>query len=115
MVLDAVPGSPLNTLHLHGDKVYLDLFYNGWPATVYNYSQHGTNVPVAEVRRRCPGVIMAGLDEVNFRTLTEDQLHGQWQAAREAAGSLFILAPGCSVPNDTKDGELSRLVKVLGA
>ncbi len=115
MVLDAAPGSPLNTLHLHGGKVYLDLFYNGWPATVYNYSQHGTNVPVAQVRRRCPGVIMAGLDEVNFRSLTEDQLRGEWHAARDAAGKLFILSPGCSVPNDTKDGELLRLVKVLGA
>ena len=115
MVLDAVPGPPLNTLHLHGDKVYLDLFYNGWPATVYNYSEHGTGVPVAEVRRRCPGVLMAGLDEVNFRSLTEDQLDSQWRSARDAAGKLFILAPGCSVPNDTKDAELLRLVKVLGA
>ena len=45
----------------------------------------------------------------------EDQLRGEWHAARDAAGKLFILSPGCSVPNDTKDGELLRLVKVLGA
>ena len=32
MILDAARGAPLNTLHLHGDKVYLDRFVKGWPA-----------------------------------------------------------------------------------
>ncbi len=36
-------------------------------------------------------------------------------AAQQAAGAKFILAPGCSVPNDTADEELLRLVNVLGA
>lgn len=115
MVLEAVPSAPLNTLHLHGGKVYLDRFYKGWPAAVCQYSTHATGVPVAAVRSNFNGVIMGGLDEVNFRSLTEAQLREQWQAAQEAAGRRFILAPGCSVPNETKDEELARLVKLLGA
>jgi len=115
MVLDAVPSAPLNTLHLHGDKVYLDRFYKGWPAAVWQYSAHATGVPIATVRSNFDGVIMGGLDEVNFRNLSEAQLREQWQAAQEAAGKRFILAPGCSVPNETKDEELARLVKLLGA
>jgi len=114
MVLDAVRLAPLNTLHLHGDKVYLDRFYRGWPAAVLNYSTHGTGVPVADVRAKWPGVIMGGLDERNFRKLTAEEMTKQWQAAQQAAGKRFLLAPGCSVPNDTTDEELNRLVHALG-
>ncbi|MCL6508667.1 MAG: hypothetical protein K6T59_16775 [Bryobacteraceae bacterium] len=114
MVLEAVKEAPLNTLHLHGSKVYLHRFYRGWPAAVFHYSTHATGVPIGEVRRHYSGVLMGGLDETNFRKLTEAELREQWRAAAKAAGSRFILAPGCSVPNDTADEELMRLVRILG-
>jgi|SRR5207302_6194430 len=38
MILQAVNTAPLNTLHLHGDKVYLQRFFKGWPAAAINYS-----------------------------------------------------------------------------
>ena len=61
------------------------------------------------------GVIMGGIDEQNYRTLTPAKLKEQWQAAQQAAGKKFFLAPGCSVPNETTDRELTNLVRVLGA
>jgi uroporphyrinogen decarboxylase len=115
MVLDAASGAPLNALHLHGDKVYLDHFFKGWPAPVINYSVHGTRVGVAEARRQYAGVLMCGIDEVNFRKLPEEQLRQQWHAAAGEAGKKFILAPGCSVPDDSTDEELGRLPAVVGA
>ena len=115
LILDRVSGAPLNTLHLHGDRVYLDRFLKGWPAAVVNYSQTGTGVPVAEVRKKCAGVVLGGLDEVNYRQLSEADLQRQYEEARAAAGAKFILAPGCSVPNDSTAAELARLPKVLGA
>jgi len=115
MVLQAVAGAPLNILHLHGDKVYLDLFYQGWPAAAINYSAHGTGVSIADVREKYAGTIMGGLDEVNYRKLTAANLKQQADAARQAAGKRFILAPGCSVPNESTDVELRRLPKLLGA
>jgi hypothetical protein len=57
---------------------------------------------------------MGGIDEVNFRKLMRGDLIRQTRAAREAAGKRFILAPGCSVPNDTTDQELLRLNRALG-
>ena len=114
-VLKAAAGAPLNIMHLHGDKVYLDLFLKGWPPAAVNYSAHGTGVSIAEVRRKFGGVIMGGLDEVNYRTLTPAQLKQQADAARQAAGKRFILAPGCSVPNESAPEELGRLPKLLGA
>jgi len=115
MVLEAVKSAPLNVLHLHGDKVYLDRFYQGWPATAINYSMHGTGVPIAEVRAKYSGVILGGLDEVNYRRLTRLDLKRQWVDARKAAGAKFILTPGCSVPNDSTDEELGQLPKMFGA
>ena len=112
-VLKGSSGAPLNVLHLHGDKVYLDLFTKGWPAAAINYSAHGTKVSVAEMRRRYDGVLMAGLDEVNYRKLSAEQLRAQWQSAEKAAGRKFILSPGCSVPNESTDDELLRLVNLL--
>jgi uroporphyrinogen decarboxylase len=115
MVLDAVASAPLNTLHLHGSRVYLDRFYKGWPAPVINYSAHATGVSIAGMRERFSGVLMGGIDERDYRTLSEDELRSQWQAARKAAGRKFILAPGCSVPNETTAEEMRRLTRVVGA
>jgi uroporphyrinogen decarboxylase len=114
MVLDAVSSAPLNILHLHGDKVYIHAFTSHrWPATAINYSAHGTGVSVADLRTRFSGVVMGGIDEVNYRKLTRGDLLRQTKIARDVAGARFILAPGCSVPNDTTDEELLRLNRTL--
>ncbi len=115
MVLDAVKSAPLNILHLHGSRIYLDRFYEGWPVAAVNYSHTTTGVPIADFRRRYAGVLMGGIDEVNYRKLSEDDLRRQWHAAQEAAGGRFMLTPGCSVPNETTDEEMLRLTRVLSA
>ncbi|MGE5569614.1 MAG: uroporphyrinogen decarboxylase family protein [Rhodospirillales bacterium] len=115
MVLEAAAGAPLNVLHLHGDKVYLDLFFQGWPAAGISYSAHATGVSIAEVRSRYSGLIMAGIDERNYRTLTEEEIRRQWREAQQAAGKRFLLAPGCSVPDESTEEELSRLALAVGA
>ena len=113
MVMEAVADAPLNTLHLHGEGAYLERFFSGWPAAVIQYSTHGTGVPIEEVRARYDGVLMGGIDERSFRDLTRIELKQQWQAAQSAAGKKFILAPGCSVPDETSDEELLRLVELM--
>ncbi len=115
MVLDAARSAPLNILHLHGSDIFLDLFYEGWPVAAINYSHRTTGVPIAKFRERYKGVIMGGLDEVDFRTSSEESLRAQWLAAREAAGPMFIAAPGCSVPDNTTDEEGLRLTRAMGA
>lgn len=115
MVLEAVRAAPLNTLHLHGDKVRLDQFFQGWPAVVINYSAHGTGVTLGDARNKYSGVLMGGLDERNFRTLQTFDIKRQWIAAGREARRKFILAPGCSVPNETADAELLRVTRLFGA
>lgn len=115
MVLNAVKNAPLNVLHIHGDKVDLPRFYKGWPAAGINYSTHGTHIPISELRKNFGGVILAGIDEVNYRKLTAAQLKQQHQDAMRSAGKKYILVPGCSVPNDTADEEMLRLTRYVGA
>jgi uroporphyrinogen decarboxylase len=115
MVLEAVRNAPINLLHLHGDKVYLDLFYQGWPAAGINYSAHATGVGIADVRSRYSEMIMGGIDERNYRALTEEEIRRQWREAQTAAGKRFFLAPGCSVPDESTDEELSRMARAAGA
>lgn len=115
LILRAVDAAPWNVLHLHGDKVYLDRFLSGWPAAAINYSAHGTGVSLADIRSRYAGVLLGGIDEKNFRSLSTDQLRQQRQSAQEMAGRRFILAPGCSVPDQTTDSELLHLTKIVGA
>lgn len=116
LILSAAAGAPLNTLHLHGDKVYADHFLNkGWAASAVNYSAFGTGLDIKKVRAKYAGLIMAGIDEKNFRKLTGDQMQEQAKRARSEAGKKFLLAPGCSVPDDSTDEELLRLTKAAGA
>jgi uroporphyrinogen decarboxylase len=113
MVVEAVQDAPLNVLHLHGDAVYLDRFYRGWPAAVINYSMHGTRVGIDAVRAAYAGVIAGGIDETQYRTLDVATLRSQAGAARAQAGPRFILTPGCSVPNDATAPELKKLSQAV--
>jgi hypothetical protein len=114
-ILDAVSGAPLNVLHLHVERDYLDQFHN-FAAPVINYSLHVTGIPIAEVHAKFPGnVIAGGIDEVNYKTLTRDQIKSQWEAASQAAGKKFILTPGCSVPNDSSSAQLALLSQTVAA
>jgi hypothetical protein len=62
---------------------------------VVNYSLHVTGISIAEVRAKFPSQVVAGgIDEVNYRKLTESQIREQWEAASRAAGNKFILTPG---------------------
>jgi len=113
-ILQAISGAKLNVLHLHVEPAYLPLF-DGFPAPVLNYSLHVSHIPVADARKRFAGAIAGGIDEVNYRKLSADDLRAQWKSAAEQAGPKFLLTPGCSVPNDSTREELARLPQLVGA
>jgi len=113
-ILEALAGAKLNFLHVHVEPPYLG-FFEGLPAPVFNYSLHVSGIPIADVRKRFSTVIAGGINEVNYRKLTAEEMRAQWKAAAQAAGPKYILTPGCSVPNDSTKEELSRLPQVLGA
>jgi hypothetical protein len=112
--LDATSNAKLSFLHLHWEKEYVDQFI-GFKAPVINWSVQTSGVPVSIVRSKFSQTIATGIDEVRYKSLSQDEIRKQWLSAREAAGSKFILTPGCSVPNDSTDEELMRLPDLLKA
>jgi len=113
--MEGIAGARLNILHLHVQPAYLNGFRD-FTAPIVNYSMHVSGIPIAEVRKQFPSwVIAGGIDEVNYRKLTPEELRREWQSAAQAAGKKYILTPGCSVPNDSAAEELARLPKIVGA
>jgi len=113
--MEGIAGAPLSFLHLHVQPDYL-LQFRDFKGPVINYSLHVSGIPMAEVRRQFSSWIIAGgIDEVNYRKLTPEDLRSQWRSAAAAVGGKFILTPGCSVPNDSTPAELARLPELLGA
>ena len=110
IILDAVKDKGyLNILHIHGNSPHFDTLLS-YPIQVINYSIHGTGISLGEMKKRFSGTLMGGLDERNIANLTDDELSSQIQEAAQAMQKRrFILAPGCSVPNDIPDQPLLKV------
>jgi len=112
MVLEAAKDAPLNILHLHGAKAYVDHFWHGWPVQVIHYSAHETGVPLAAARKKTSAVLMGGLDHRSVVGSPEASVKAMLEQAR-AAAPKWICAPGCSVPDESPHGELLKLSRLL--
>jgi len=105
----------LTVLHLHFlERPYLDQFTD-FKAPVLQYSVKVSGIPISEIRQKYSQPILGGVDEIDYRKLTTDQIRSQWTEARSQSGPKYIAAPGCSIPNDCTPAELSRFPKALGA
>lgn len=112
MVLEAAKDAPLNILHLHGGKVYLDHFWKGWPVQVIHYSAHETGLSLAAARKKTSAVLMGGLDHRSVAGAPAAAVKKMLAEAR-AAAPRWICAPGCSVPDGSKHAHLEQLSRIL--
>ncbi|MBC7925450.1 MAG: hypothetical protein H7039_07315 [Bryobacteraceae bacterium] len=112
-ILEAVSHAKINILHLHVDRTHVAAVRD-LPAAVVNYSLHVTGISLSEARKQFPErVLMGGIDEVNYRTLSVPEIRSQWKAAHTASGAKFLLSPGCSVPNETSPEDLRKLEQAV--
>jgi uroporphyrinogen decarboxylase len=113
-VFDALADTKLTVLHLHYlERPYLDEFKD-FNAPVLQYSVKTSGIPVSEIRQKYSQPIFGGVDEIDYRKLTTEEIRSQWNDARSQAGAKYIAAPGCSIPDDTTPDELARFPKSLG-
>jgi uroporphyrinogen decarboxylase len=115
-IFEALADTKLTVLHLHTlERPYLGLFRD-YGAPVIQHSVKVSGISIAEVRELYPQTIMGGVDEIDFRKLSTEEIRREWMAAREEAGSKYIVAPGCSIPDDSTQEELARFPRaVVGA
>ena len=100
----------LNILHIHGDaNLMMDLFL-GYPVPVLNWSDRLAGPSLAEVRARTDKTIMGGLHERGPLTNgSDEQIEAEMRDAISQAGrTRFVLANGCSVPDETPHEVLRR-------
>lgn len=95
----------LNILHLHGEGGLLLDTVLDYPFDVLNWSDRLTGVSLREVRAKTDKCLMGGWHE--FGALANGPLEGIRAEAEDAiaqtGGRKFILANGCSVPDDTPE------------
>lgn len=113
-VFDALADTKLSVLHLHYlERPYLDQFKD-FNAPVIQYSVKTSGIPISDVRKQYSQPIAGGVDEIDFEKLTTTEMRAQWTEARKEAGTKYIAAPGCSVPNSSTPEELARFPRSLG-
>jgi uroporphyrinogen-III decarboxylase len=113
-VFDALADTKLTVLHLHYlERPYADQF-KGFHAPVVQYSVKTSGIPISDMRKAYSQPIAGGVDEIDYDKLTTSEIRKQWTEAREQAGSKYIAAPGCSVPDASTPAELARFPRSLG-
>jgi len=113
-VFDALADTKLTVLHLHYlERPYLDQFKD-FKAPVLQYSVKTSGIPISEVRRKYSQPILGGVDEIDYRKLTTEEIRSQWKEARSQAGAKYLAGPGCSIPNDSTPEELARFPESFG-
>ena len=95
----------LNILHVHGERDLLMDLVLDYPVDVLNWSDRLSGLSLREVRGKSSKCLMGGWHE--FGPLSNGPVEGIMAEARDAlkqtGGRKFILAGGCSVPDDTPD------------
>lgn len=95
----------LNILHLHGEK---DLMFDmalDYPVQVLNWSDRIAGPSLREARSKTSLCLMGGLNEQTlFGGGQGPEIHRQAvDAYEQTLGIKFILAPGCSIPDDSDE------------
>lgn len=117
LALDGASGGWLNVIHLHGGPEILAEPVLEYPGSVLSWEDRLTGLSLSELRPRLGGkAAMGGIDERG--PIVRGDQAGLIAEIRNAldqtdGGRHFILAPGCSVPDDISDQNLATARKVV--
>jgi uroporphyrinogen decarboxylase len=116
-VLNACSAGWLNVIHLHGGPDLMADLALGYPGSVLSWEDRLTGVRLADLRQKLPDkAAMGGIDERG--PITRGDVGALTQEMRDAfeqtdGGRHFILAPGCSVPDDIEERYLTLARKAV--
>jgi len=100
----------LNILHVHGDRDLLFDLVIDYPVAVLSWSDRLAGPSLRDIRSRSTKTLMGGWHE--FGAIVKGDVNGMREEAKDAmkqtGGKGFILAPGCSVPDDIDPHHLEQ-------
>lgn len=89
--------APIIIAHIHGDDLHFEDVL-AYPADGINWADRAAGPGLAEARTMYDGVLMGGIDHIQFSYTQLSALRKQTQDAIRVGGTRkFILAAGCSV------------------
>jgi uroporphyrinogen decarboxylase len=100
----------LNVCHVHGDKdILMDLAVD-YPVPVLSWSDRLTGLSLREVRLKTEKCLMGGLHEFGALAAGDERavIAEAQESVEQTGGRRFILANGCSVPDETPHEHLRR-------
>lgn len=102
-----------NMLHLHGQEIYADLFYD-YPVHILNWHDRETVPSLQEAAARFPGLLCGGVARTSlvYGTPSEVQREAE-EALIQVGGKRLILSTGCVVPIIAPFGNLMALARFL--
>jgi uroporphyrinogen decarboxylase len=116
-VLNACSAGWLNVIHLHGAPDLMAELALGYPGAVMSWEDRLTGVRLADLRLKLgPMAAMGGIDERG--AITRGDVAALTREMRDAldqtdGGRHLILAPGCSVPDDIDERNLTLARKAV--
>lgn len=103
--LRGAAGGWLNILHLHGEKGLMFDLALDYPVQVLNWSDRIAGPSLREARTKTSMTLMGGWNEQKlFGGGKEAEINKEGlDAFAQTLGVKFILAPGCSIPDDSDE------------
>ena len=107
--LRGAAGAELRLLHLHGSVGDGLERYAGYPVQVVGWSEVESPISLEAGAAALPGkLVMGGIPE-NRSTPADAATQARVAALVERLGSRFVLAPGCSLPDEIGEDALASL------
>jgi uroporphyrinogen decarboxylase len=108
-ILEAVTDAPFNVLHIHGKRIHFDSLLD-YPVRALNWSHFATAPALRDGKMRSGKTVMGGIDEARASHVSAPEIGEQINNAICEVGTRgLILAPGCSVPTDTRERSLREI------
>lgn len=109
-ILSGAQGGAFNMAHICGEQNDFALYLD-YPVHALNWADKTAGPSLAEARRMTDKCLAGGIDHTTVNQETPDALRAEVaNALAEGGAKKYILAAGCSVPNDIAPERLKALV-----
>ncbi len=110
-VLAAVSAAAVILLHLHGEGVHFDLFLD-YPVGAINWHDRRTPPTLEGARALTRRALAGGIDEASFADRPAGEVAAEVRdALARTGGKGHIVAPGCVIPIDSPEENISAALR----
>ncbi len=111
-VLKTARSAPMNMLHVCGNNIALERFFN-YPTQIVNWDNFGPgNDTLAEASAKTEKIVAGGIPHRSFHKMSHDELRQLTEGVLQNTGQNVILAGGCGVGALVSDDVRRSVVEI---